>query len=313
MDQLDPNKRPEVPDPEPLTFEAAIGRILERFQEWGQAFIELLPNIVVAVSVVVTFALIGRFASYLVRRGLTRVAHNEQLAALTSAATRLTFLAVGVLIGLGLLNLDKALTSLLAGVGIVGLALGFAFQDIAANFMSGSIMAVRQPFELGDLVETHGYLGTVERVSLRATVLRLFSGQEVILPNKDVLQNPITNYSRTGERRVDIDLGVAYDSDLERVREVAVSAIEGIDYRDVERAPEFYYTEFGDSAVGLSVRFWLDLASDHSNFLEARSRGIEAVRRAFADAELEIPFPIRTVELGPSTVPAIEALSHGNE
>ncbi len=299
----------EVPDPEPLTFNGALERILERLHEWGQTFFELLPNIVVALVVVIAFALAGRIVGRLVRKGLARVAHNDQLAALASVAIRLAFVAVGIFIGLGLLNLDKALTSLLAGVGIVGLALGFAFQDIAANFMSGSIMALRQPFQLGDLVETHGYMGTVERVSLRATVLRLFTGQEVILPNKDVLQNPIKNYSRTGERRVDIDLGVSYDADLERARQVAVSAVEALDYRDPEREVEFYYTEFGDSAIGLSIRFWIDLGSDRANFLEARSRAVVAVRRAFREADLEIPFPIRTLDLGRSASNALRALA----
>ncbi|NNL84300.1 MAG: mechanosensitive ion channel family protein [Myxococcales bacterium] len=308
---IQPENGAEIPEPapEPLTFERATSETVDRIGAWSDTLIELLPNILVAIAVIVVFALLGRLVGSLTHRALSRVAQNDQLATLADVALRLGVMSIGIFIALGLLDLDKALTSLLAGVGIVGLALGFAFQDIAANFMSGTIMAVRQPFQLGDLVETHGFMGTVERVTLRATVIRLFTGQETILPNKDVLQNPITNYTQTGERRVDIDLGVAYDADLATARDVAIEAIEALEYRDASRDVEFYYKGFGDSAIDLSVRFWIDLRSDASSYLVARSRGIEAIKRAFESADLEIPFPIRTLELGASARGSLEALA----
>ncbi len=288
---------PELTAPTPLSFEQAVERILGRLEDWVVTFVELLPNIVVAGALLLIFAVAAQIFARLARRAILRTSQNEQIASLLSVGTRLGILAVGIFVALGLLQLDKALASLLAGVGIVGLALGFAFQDIAANFMSGIIMALRQPFQLGDLVHTHDQLGTIERVTLRATVLRLFTGQLVIIPNKEVLQSPIINYTQSGERRVDIELGIAYDADLEKTRRTVVEALENLDYRDPEREVEFYYSGFGSSSIDFSARFWIDLESDQGSFLEARSRAIEAIKRALDDAGLSIPFPVRTLDL----------------
>jgi small-conductance mechanosensitive channel len=106
---------------------------------------------------------------------------------------------------------------------------------------------------------------------------------------------------------------LAYDTDLARAREVSVAAVEGLDFRDSERDVEFYYTGFGDSAIELSVRFWLDLQTEASNFLEARSRGIEAIKKAFDEHEIEIPFPIRTLELGASARTCADAFVQDRE
>jgi small conductance mechanosensitive channel len=185
----------------------------------------------------------------------------------------------------------------LAGIGVVGLALGFAFQDIASNFMSGVIMALREPFRVGDLVETHDTMGHVERVTLRATVVRDFSGQLVMIPNKDVLQNPITNYTQTGKRRVEVPVGISYGDDLGTAANAARGALEKLEDRDESEPVEIWWTDFGSSSINLSARFWIDLENG-SNYFAARSRAIEAIHHAFADADITIPFPIRTLDFG---------------
>lgn len=264
---------------------------------WAEALVEMLPNLAVAILIVLFFAILARLAQRFVGRVLERISSNDQIASLAGTTARIATLCLGLFLALGVLELEKTVTSLLAGVGVVGLALGFAFQDIASNFMSGVIMAIRRPFELGETVETGGVMGNVERVNLRATVIRNFGGQLVIIPNKDVLQNPIINYTRSGARRVEIPVGVGYESDLEQVREVAREAMRGLPGIDESEDIDVIYTGFGGSSIDLEVRFWLDLHDDQASYLEAKSLGIMSIKTAFEEAGIGIPYPIRTIQV----------------
>ncbi|XYI03508.1 mechanosensitive ion channel family protein [Sorangium sp. So ce1128] len=136
-----------------------------------------------------------------------------------------------------ILNLEKAATSLLAGAGIVGLALGFAFQDLAANFIAGVYLAVRFPFREGDLIETNDTLGIAERIRIRSTTIRTLEGQAVMIPNKEIFTTKLINDSETGARRVDLSVGVSYGDDLDKVRRVALDAARQVRARDTDPVP----------------------------------------------------------------------------
>ncbi|MGB1015786.1 MAG: mechanosensitive ion channel family protein, partial [Nannocystaceae bacterium] len=196
------------------TEESVLTRLVESLQGWINGFIDLLPNLVLAVVVVVAFGFASRYVQKMVCRIVGRMTKRNSISGLFANIAKLATVVVGIFIALGLLHLDKTVTSLLAGVGVVGLALGFAFQDIAANFVSGVLMVFRRPFADGDLVEIGGETGHVQKIELRATHLTTFDGLTVTLPNKEVFQNKIINYTRTNRRRVSFDVGVAYSDDL---------------------------------------------------------------------------------------------------
>ena len=273
----------------------ALSSVVDKVGGWIEGFIAMLPNLGVAVLVVVAFWLCARLGSRLLRRGLDRINENHQINALLATIARVAIITTGLFVALGLLSLDKTVTSLLAGVGIVGLALGFAFQDIAANFMSGVIMAVRHLFRVGDVIQTGGFTGVVERVELRATVIRQFTGESVIIPNKEVFQNPVINFSRHGVRRVDIPVGVSYGDDLERAAEIARTAVQSVPDRDTTREVEVFFTGFGGSSIDFTLRFWIPF--EHQvEYMRARSRAIVAIKAAFDENQVTIPFPIRTLD-----------------
>lgn len=177
-------------------------------------------------------------------------------------------------------NLVMAVLVLLAGVGILGLALGFAFQDIASNFVSGVLLAFRRPFQVGDLIESNDLFGQVEQMNLRATLLRQFSGQIVCVPNKDIFTNPIVHFSALGERRVEVDVGGSYNDDLEHARQVALEAIEAIPLRKQDRPVAGYYKEFSDSSINFVLHFWIDFTSKQSDSLEAQSQAVMRIKAA---------------------------------
>jgi small conductance mechanosensitive channel len=195
------------------------------------------------------------------------------------------------------LGLDKTVTSLLAGAGVLGLALAFAFQDIAGNFMSGILLALRRPFGSADWIETNDFFGVVEDLNLRSTIVRTPQGQLVTIPNSSVLQNPIKNYTKLGKRRVDLSCGVAYGDDLDKVEKVAPSSLNNLDFIDSERPVDFYFTEFGGSSIDFKLRFWIDFKGQ-ADFLKAQSEAIKALKAAFDQSGITIPFPIRTLDFG---------------
>ena len=280
-----------------MNFEETLDRVLEKPIEWLETFITMLPNLLAAALTVVAFWLLAK----LVQRGLSsligKALDNPQVTRLCATIGYVATLAAGVFVALGLVGLDKTVTSLLAGVGIIGLALGFAFQDLAANFMAGILIAFRRPFKLGQVIETNDFMGVVDSLTLRSTRVRTFQGQIVYLPNKDVFGNALVNYSETGKRRIDLAVGVAYGDDLEKAKRVAVEAVKAVSARSQDRDVELFYEEFGGSSINFKLRYWIDFEKQ-TDYLAARSEGIERVKRAFDENDITIPFPIRTLDFG---------------
>ena len=210
-----------------------------------------------------------------VRRALARVSSHAELNGLLATVASLVVLVTGLFVALGIVGLDKTVTSLLAGVGIIGLALGFAFQNIASNFVSGVLLLTRRPFGANDVIRTNDFMGTVMDIDLRATVIRTFEGQLVTIPNNEVLQKPIVNFTASGQRRVDIPVGVSYGDDLAKAKRVAVAAVERIDYRDETRPVELFYEAFGDSSINFTLRFWIDFRTQPDYLLAPQRRDHE--------------------------------------
>ena len=287
----------------PLNVSDAATGLVAKVEGWIDALVLLLPNLVVAVLIVVAAALLAR----LVRRVVTGVMHRvtahapqaKNVVNLLATMAYLAVLATGVFFALRVLGLSGIVTTLLAGAGIVGLALGFAFQDIASNFIAGVMMAVRNPFVVGQIIETNSYMGTVREISLRSTILETFAGQRVILPNAKVFGDAIVNYSARRERRVDLTVGVGYGDSLEKAQRVALEAVQGLDGLQPGRPVQVYFTEFGDSSVNFQLRFWVPF-SQQTDFLQAQSEAVKAVKAAFDREDITIPFPIRTLDFGPN-------------
>jgi len=280
-----------------VDWQETLADLTGKLEGWVEAAVLKLPNLFVAVLIFVVAWIGAKLVRRLLGRALDRTGAPQQIRNLLVTVVGVAVVAAGLFIALGVLELDKTVASLLAGAGILGLALGFAFQDIAANFIAGIYFALRRPFRTGDVVETNDFFGTVERVDLRSLVLRRPAGQLVMIPNKSVFENPLVNYSTLRARRVDLAVGASYGDDLERVREVAIRAVEGVEGRDPERRVELFYEAFGDSSIDFLVRFWVPYRKQ-SDYLAARSEAIVRIHRAFDEAGLTIPFPIRTLDFG---------------
>ena len=275
----------------------AYNLIADKLETWIDTFIQMLPNLAVALIVLIVFYVIGKLVRKAVNKLLNKVTKNKTIIHLLETIVGVMVIGIGVFIALSILQLDGAVTSLLAGAGIIGLALGFAFQDIASNFISGIILSIRHPFGIGDIIETNGFYGSVEKMNLRNTIIRTPQGQIVYIPNKSVFENPLENFTSSGERRIDLSCGVSYGDDLEKAKEVAVEAIKTLDNYDASKDIEFYYDEFGGSSINFKVRFWVNFKKN-PDYWSARSDAIIAITKAFDEHDIMIPFPIRTLDFG---------------
>jgi small conductance mechanosensitive channel len=280
-----------------LNLHELTAKLSSKLHGWLEAGVVMLPNALLASLLVLFALLVSRTVQKLTQRVVHRATKNAPISELLGTLARVVVIVMALFFGLGLLGLDKTVTSLLAGVGVVGLALGFAFQDIAANFMSGFMMAVRRPFDIGDFVEVAGHKGRIKHIALRASEIETLDGLAVIVPNKEVFQKAIINYTMTPNRRLDFKMGVAYTHDMKSVRRVVVEAVQNVPARDPTRDVEFFFEEFAESSIDFSVRIWLDHA-DEKTLRNARSEAMIAIKEAFDREHFTIPFPIRTLDFG---------------
>ncbi len=273
---------------------------------WYEKIVSLVPNFILAVIVVVLFSFLSRLARKAIARIMGKLSHNISLVSLVSTLSRVAIMAIGLFCALSILGLDKTVTSLLAGAGVIALAIGFAFQDLTANFISGTFITLQRPIQVGDVVETNGFLGKVKSINLRSIIIENFSGQEIEIPSKDIFQNPITNYTKSGQRRIQVDCGIAYTDDLETVQRLALEAVNSQEFVSDFKPAELHFTEFGDSSINFLIWFWL--RQEIAGPPLAKSEVIKAIKKTFDANDITIPFPIRTLEFANSDASIKEKL-----
>lgn len=291
-------------------FQRAFNLLSQKLARWMQQFILLLPNLLIALVILMATFFAARLVRKFIDRFLPRLSHSVTLNNLIATIAYVAVLLLGTFFVLEVLNLEKTVTSLLAGVGIIGLALGFAFQDIAANFFSGIIIAIQRPFTVGDVIQTDTYFGTIEAINLRTLDLRQVTGELVRVPNRKVFENAIINYTVSTQRRVDVECGVTYDSNLEQVRAVVLDTMREFPHIVPSRPVEVMFTGFGESAITFSLRFWISYHRQ-VDYVDAKSEAIMRIKRAFDQVGIVIPFPIRTLNISARTLERLGAGAAG--
>jgi len=257
----------------------------------------MLPNLILAILALLAFVFVGKFFRNIFIKVLNKAINNSSLSVLISKIVYFIIVIVGSFVALSLMNLDKTVTSLLAGAGIIVLALSFAFQDIATNFIAGFMMAVKRPFRVGQVIHCEGHSGVVKHLGIRTTEITSFQGQEIIIPNKMLFQNPLINDSENIYKRIDLDGRVSYGEDLERVREVTLSAVKNIPNIQKEHEITFVYRDFDKDAISFTIKIWVKFNAQ-IEFSKSRSEAIIAIKKAYDENGIKVPFPNRTLDFG---------------
>lgn len=226
-----------------------------------------------------------RFVALLKGRSVDR-ALTGFISSLASIALRIMLLiSVASMVGV-------ETTSFIAALGAAGLAIGLALQGSLANFAGGVLILLFRPFRIGDWIEAQGVAGSVDNIQIFHTVLKTGDNKTVIVPNGSLSNGNIVNYSREGRRRVDINLGIDYASDIKQARAVLLTI--AADARVLpDPGPEVFVTGLGDNAVNLSLRVWVNTA----DFWPVTFEFTEKAKECLGQAGIGIPFPQRVVHL----------------
>jgi len=268
--------------------------LLTSLWQRGSQLISALPLLLAALIIVLSSAWFGRWLSK--RRVIERrVQHQPFILQLLRQAIRLITLGLGLLVALDLLGATALLGALLGTAGVAGIAFGFAFRDVAENYIAGILLSLRQPFSPKDFVIVDGHQGVVARLNSRATILLTPDGNHLRLPNAMVFKAVIVNYSRNPTRRFEFELGVATDTDLDRACEVAERTLSELPGVLDEPAPLAFVSQAGDSSIILGVQGWVD-QREH-DFIKLRSEALRLVMAAFERDGIVMPDPGLRVEL----------------
>jgi MscS family membrane protein len=228
---------------------------------------------------------------------LTESDIDDRMVAFAEIAAKYVVWFIVFLLVLRVLEID--ITPLLAGAGIVTLAIAFAAQDIFANFMGGAVIAMDKPFKVNDRVKIDDYFGDVTCVGTRSTRIRTLDNQIVIVPNKKMLDSYVVNYAQPDSRlKVRIPIGVAYGTDVNRVKEILIEIAreqaQEVPYILTDPAPLVYFLEFGASSLNFQMIVWTD---DFSLTWEVQDLINTRIAERFLQEGIEIPFPQMDVHL----------------
>jgi small-conductance mechanosensitive channel len=249
----------------------------------------LVSGALVFIAVVIATALVR----YGLTRALDRGESDRRMGLRLGRFVGLIVFVAGTVYALGVAGVQVG--PLLGALGVGGIALAFAAQDILQNFVAGVLIQLRRPFRVGDQISSLGFDGTVLDIDLRAVRVLTFDGLDLILPAAEVLKAPITNHTRTPNRRTTIEVGVAYDTDLETARRVILDTVPTVPGVQADPPPAAFVREFADSAITIDVMYWH--RSESAVLRQVRNDVAMAVKRRLDEHGIEIAFPQRTVWL----------------
>ena len=252
-------------------------------------FLTFLPNLLAALVIFVATLYLSGLISKMLQRYMEKRRADPGWTVLLVLTTRWGLILMGTVATLRQVNFE--LTGFLAGLGIMGFTIGFALQDISRNIIAGMLLLVQKPFEIGDFVKIDEFVGRVLSIDMRSTELMTPDGNNVLIPNGNVFTMPIVNYSKVSTRRVQLTIGVSYDSDLELVRHTTLEAIRTIPDVLNSPAPNFYYHTFSDSSIDFTARYWIDTRI--TDPVTALDPAIVAIQQAYARKNIVIPYPIQ--------------------
>ena len=266
-------------------------------ENWANAFIEYLPNFILALLCLIFFVFLAKYVSKLLRKILNKTKAQESIKVISAKILRISIILIGFFIALGILDLNKVLTTVLGAAGVISLVIGLALQGTLHNTFAGLILSFLPKIQIGDWIETNDHAGKIIDINLRSLILQTADQNYVIIPNAKIIDSDFKNYSRTPRGRISITCGVGYESDLDFVQKITIQAIEEEFPQRTMESIQFYYTGFENSSIDYILWFWSDVR-DQRDVYDGRHRAILAIKKAYNKNGINIPFPIRTLDFG---------------
>ncbi len=263
-----------------------LGMAVEKIDSWIDTGVKLLPNIVVAL---ILFLLVYSVSIFVARLVKNQFAHRgrDNLGEMLSGFLKWSILIIGFLLAATIVIPSLKPGDLIAGLGVSSVAIGFAFKDILQNWLAGLLILLRQPFQIGDQIEVDSHEGTVEHIETRATIIKTYDGQRIVIPNSTIYTNSVIVKSAYTKRRSQYDVGIGYGDDIDKACTVIREAIESIPEIENDPKPVIVPWDLAASSVTIRVQWWRDI---NQNGMLIHASVIKAIKQALDKAKIDMPY-----------------------
>jgi len=265
---------------------------VRKMETYIEGFFWLLPNLGLALLVFLLFLGFAWISKWTVAN-MARHRGRGDLGILLGSFVRWTIVVLGLLVVATIVFPSVKPADVLAAMGFGSVAIGFAFKDILQNWLSGLLILYRQPFRRGDQIKSGEFEGTVEHVEARATLLKTYDGQRVVIPNTDIYTRAVTVRTAFPKRRSEYDVGIGYGDDPDTACRVILAALRTVEGVETDPAPEALAWALDGSSVNIKVYWWSD--SRRAEVVHSQGLVLSAIKQALSSAGIDLPFPTRVV------------------
>ena len=268
--------------------------ILNRLNEYYHQLLKMLPKIGLAIIVLVAGILIANWITSLIKKKINAKSHDQLMSVFLAKTLKIVFFIIIFLLTLNILGLSGISKAIFATAGASAIVIGFAFKDIAENFLAGIILAFNRPFNVNDTVKIENVFGKVLAMEFRYTKIDTFDGRSVYIPNSDILTKPVFNYTEDGFFRTDFVLGIAYENDTNEAKKIIQKILDEHEelVHDEHHINFVVEDEVAPSTVNLKTYIWIPTEDFRRNMLEIRGRLITKTKTALESKGFNLPAEI---------------------
>ncbi|MDQ6904548.1 MAG: mechanosensitive ion channel [Bacteroidota bacterium] len=271
--------------------------LMESMTLYWNKFLLMLPRIVLAIVLLIIVFYIAAYIARLLKKRLSGEEHDPLFVKFLSKITKVAVIICGIILAMQTLGLTGVASGLLAGAGISAFIFGFAFKDIAENFLGGVILAFNRPFSLNDTIVIREFSGHIIALNFRTTHIKTFDEGDVFIPNAIVIKEPLTNLTRDGKIRLNFVVGIAYEDNITDAIAAILEAMEPIADIKQDIKPFTVVEELSVSTVNLKVYFWANTFDYRKGVLQIKSEVIIKVKEALEAKGFSLPADIQEIKL----------------
>lgn len=286
--------------PDELTYQS----IVDSANEILVGFVERIPHFVASIIVILIFWFLSIIFKKIVYKLLGSRSRHQNLVKVFQRVGGALIIFIGFMIAMVIAVPGFTPAKLIGALGIGSVAIGFAFKDIFQNLLSGILLLISEPFRIGDQIVSGDYEGTVEDIKIRATTIRTYDGRQVVIPNSDLYTSALTVNTAYKQRRLQVAVGIGYEDDIEAAKAEIIQALDKVESVSTHAKPSVIATGFGGSSIDLMVRWFIEDGTQ-ANKVASIHQVIVEIKKALDAANINIPFPIRTIDLSDPSVKAI--------
>ncbi|MGE6244685.1 mechanosensitive ion channel family protein [Psychrobacter proteolyticus] len=283
-----------------LTYQSILGSA----NEIWIGFVERIPYFVASIIVILIFWFLSTVFKKIVHKLLGSRSRHQNLVKVFQRVGGALIFFIGFMIAMVIAVPGFTPAKLIGALGIGSVAIGFAFKDIFQNLLSGILLLISEPFRIGDQIVSGDYEGTVEDIKIRATTIRTYDGRQVVIPNSDLYTSALTVNTAYKQRRLQVAVGIGYEDDIEAAKVEIIKALDKIESVSKKATPSVIATGFGGSSIDLMVRWFIEDGTQ-ANKVASIHQVIVGIKNSLDAAGVNIPFPIRTIDLSDPSVSAI--------